>query len=94
MKQDLELDFEDLVKTVAANMNLESSLVGTRQASHVDTAVATRANQFREIRSESFQVIPTVTVHTRDGQRTYFGSGFVGDRRRDMESNAIQETTH
>lgn len=62
-KQDIELDSEDLVKTVAANMNLESSLVGARQASHVDTAVATRANQSREIGSESFQVIPAVTGH-------------------------------
>lgn len=88
-EQDIKLKSKDLVKTMATNVNLESRFVRAREASHVDTAVTSRTNQSREIGSESFNIIPAVTCHTRS-----FACGFVGDRLGDIKSNTIQETNH
>lgn len=95
-EQDIKLDSEDLVETVAANVNLESRFIwgGARQASHVDTAVTTGTNESREIGSERFYVVPAVTSHAGDGQRSFFACGFVGEPRGDIEPDAIQETSH
>jgi hypothetical protein len=89
-KQNIKLKSKDLIKTVTTNMNLESRFIRAREASHVDTAIATRTNQSREIGSESFNIIPAViTSHTRS-----LTCGFVGDRLGDIKSNTIQETSH